>query len=109
MRPDRRRAPRVDTEGRVRGRITTLDAQVRIREISLGGLSLESDVEFPVGAVHEFELVLGDGATVEVSAEARYCRPAGAEGDGRYVAGFQFVDAADAGQTSVTELVDGLS
>jgi len=109
MRPDRRHAPRVDTEGRVRGRITTLDTPVHIREISLGGLSLESAVEFSVGAVHQFELVLGDGATVEVSAEARYCRPAATEVDGRYVTGFQFVDAADAGRTSVTDLVDGLS
>jgi len=109
MHPDRRRAPRVDTDGKVLGRITSLDTEVRIREISLGGLSLESDVEFPVGVVHSFELVLGDGARITVAAEARYSRPAGQDRNGRYVTGFQFIEAPDAMETSVTELVEGLS
>jgi len=108
MKPDRRTAPRVETHDRVRGRILTLDAEIRIREISLGGLSLESAVEFPVGAVHQFELVLGDGATVAVSAEARYCRPASPGHGQRFIAGFQFVEATDAAETSVTEIVEGL-
>jgi len=108
MKADRRRAPRVETHDRVRGRILTANAEIRIREISLGGMSLESDVEFPVGVVHEFELVLGDGATVAVSAEARYSRPASSSDPHRFVTGFQFVEAADVAETSVTEIVDGL-
>ncbi len=109
MTQDRRRAPRVDAVGRVQGRIVSLDAEVRIREISLGGLSIESSMEFPVGAVHRFELCLGDGALVAVSAAARYSRQTGIGGAGNYITGFQFVEDESDQDVAVTQFVEGLA
>ena len=63
---DRRRSARVVTLGRLRGAITSLGTPLVVREISLGGMSVETVNSFPVGSVNEFLLTLGDGAGVEV-------------------------------------------
>ena len=73
--------------------MVSLDVPVDVIEMSLGGMSVETSISFPVGAVHTFSLTLGDGSTVELTGTVRHCRnvaPAGAEA--RYVVGFQFVD-----------------
>jgi PilZ domain len=61
---DRRRSPRFEILGRLHGQIVSLDTPVAVREISLGGLSFQAVVPFPLGAVHEFKLTLGDGSFV---------------------------------------------
>ncbi len=93
MTDDRRRSPRVQLLGRLHGTMVSLDVPVDVIEMSLGGMSVETSISFPVGAVHTFSLTLGDGSTVELTGTVRHCRnvaPAGAEA--RYVVGFQFVD-----------------
>ena len=109
MSTERRRAPRAPTLGRVRGRIVSLEAQVEIREISLGGMSLVSEILFPEGAVHQFELMLGDGARVAVSARARHSREMPGDGKPRYITGFQFLDdEGDADSSGVLPIVQTL-
>ena len=100
MSDERRRAPRVQILGQLHGRLVTIDAEVHIREISLGGMSLVSGIQFPDGALHQFELMLGDGARVAVSARARHSKAIPGEGEPRFVTGFQFVDDEESTEDS---------
>jgi hypothetical protein len=87
---DRRRSPRVETRGPVRGRVLSGDIDVEVREISLGGMSIETPARLEVGAVLTFVLRLGDGSETEISGRVVYCRPLDAAAGSRYVSGVQF-------------------
>lgn len=66
---------------------------VRIREISFGGLSFESSITFPIGAVHEFRLQLGDSSDVVLRGRVVRCLQHGmADGAPRYTTAVQFID-----------------
>jgi len=102
MSHERRRSPRVAILGRVHGHVATLDVKVTVRDMSLGGLSMETAFAFPVGAVHEFRLLLGDGASVELRGRVVHSSEATTPAGGRvYVTGVQFIDddAADGAGT----------
>src|SRR5262245_24602415 len=79
MSTERRRSPRVALLGKVHGHIAALDVRVKVREMSLGGLSMETDISFPVGSVHDFSLTLGDGAAVLLKGEVVYSRGASSQ------------------------------
>jgi hypothetical protein len=90
---DRRRTPRVEILGRLHGRVVSLDVAVTVRELSLGGLAIETDAPFPVGAVHEFNLTLGDGSTVLLQGRVMHSRNVAPSGEPAvYVTGVQFID-----------------
>src|SRR5262245_9120046 len=90
---ERRRTPRIELLGRLHGHVVSLDVPVTVREISLGGMAVETAFSFPVGVVHEFRLTLGDGAHVVLRGQARHSRSQPAsEGTPIYVTGFEFVD-----------------
>jgi hypothetical protein len=90
---DRRRSPRFELLGRVHGQVVSLATDVRIREISLGGLSFESEIAFPVGAIHEFRLQLGDRSTVILRGRVVRCLKHGmVDGALRYTTAVQFID-----------------
>lgn len=96
MADDRRRSPRVQLLSRLHGTTVSLDVPVRVIQMSLGGMAVETTVAFPVGAVHAFSLTLGDGSIVELNARVMHCRngaPAGAPP--LYTVGLQFVDDGD--------------
>ncbi len=93
MNTDRRSAARLEILGRVHGQAVSLGVPVTVREISLGGMAIETPVPFPLGAVHEFRLTLGDGSTVLLRAQVVHCRPVGAAGaPPQFVSGMHFVD-----------------
>jgi hypothetical protein len=93
MGSERRRSPRIEMLGRVHGHVTSLDVAVTVREMSLGGMSLETEFAFPEGTVHAFVLTLGDGSAVDLRGRVVRCMEA-PRGDGtrRYITGIQFVD-----------------
>jgi PilZ domain len=98
---DRRRSARVEILGRVHGHSVSHDAAVTVRELSLGGMAIETAFSFPVGAVHQFKLTLGDGAHVLLSGQARHSRPVTSpNASARFVTGFEFVDDDAAGGSS---------
>ena len=98
MTTERRSAPRFQLLGRLHGHIVSLDTPVSVREISLGGLSFQSEMSFPVGAVHEFMLRLGDDSTVHLRGRiVRSREDQDADGHRIYLTGVQFVDD-DAGE-----------
>jgi len=93
MSDDRRRSTRIELLGRLHGHSVSLDLPVKVIQISLGGMAIETSVPFPVGAVHAFRLTLGDDSTTELVGRVMHCRdtaPAGAEPV--YVTGVQFVE-----------------
>jgi hypothetical protein len=89
---ERRRSTRVEVLGRIHGEVIALGTPLEVREISLGGMSVETPKAFPIGAVNDFLLTLGDGAGVEVLGKVVYSRVFD-EPDRRYfVSGIQFID-----------------
>ena len=106
---DRRRSPRVEVLGRIQGQVASLDIPVRVREISLGGMSIESQDAFEVGGVKDFLLTLGDGAGVELLGKIVYSRPMTEARRNFYVSGIQFVDGGESDSHGpVGGLIDGM-
>lgn len=107
---ERRRSPRIEILGRLHGHAVSLDVPVVVREISLGGMALETTFPFPPGAVHEFRLTLGDGAQVVLNGRVMHSRNTAEAGKPPvYVTGIQFVDdEPTTGDSSVSDIVDRL-
>jgi hypothetical protein len=101
---DRRRSPRVELLGRLHGHVVSLNLDVTVRDVSLGGLAIETEFSFPIGALHEFRLVLTDGTSSEVAARVVYSKPA-PQRAGYYVTGFQFLDDSLTSGFPVAELI----
>ena len=97
MNLERRRTPRVEVLDRLHGHIVSMGASLTVREVSLGGLSFSSMVSFPIGAIHEFRLTLGDGSAVLLRGSIVRSQPRPDDDDGsrRYLTGVQFLDDED--------------
>jgi hypothetical protein len=91
MAKERRRSPRIQILGRVHGHVASLDVAVKVREMSIGGLSMETEFPFPIGAQHDFSLTLGDGASVHLTGQVVYSREIAREdGSKLWLTGVQF-------------------
>ena len=87
-----RRSPRNDVRHRLSGRIVSLDLPVVVRDISLGGFSIESDRDLPDGA-HDIRLHEGERWSVTVNASSRHRQTLKSpDGSMHYVMGFQYND-----------------
>ena len=107
---DRRRAPRVEILGRLHGHVKTVGVPVTVREISLGGLSMEAAAAFPIGAVYEFSLTMGDDSAVLVRGRVVYSREhAMVDTAPVYMTGIQFIDEESEDDATVSDLIDRLS
>jgi len=63
--------------------------QIALRDISDGAFAVESPIDFPIGAEHQFEFIAPDGRTLIVTAIAKRCAPAAPyASERRFVAGF---------------------
>ena len=104
---DRRRSPRVQLMGRVHGKLIPANLPVHVREISLGGLSIETREGFEAGSVLNFTLTLGDGAGVLVAARIVYSRLIDGSDPAIYISGLEFVDgeSEDGGVSDLVEKV----
>jgi hypothetical protein len=93
---ERRHTPRVDLLADLHGHIVTLDEQVRVRQLSLGGLTVETTAPLSPRLVHDFRISFGNASTT-VHGRVIHSRVV-IDGDTvSYVAGIQFVDpGADA-------------
>jgi hypothetical protein len=88
---ERRRLPRVRALSTLYGYAVELEAKVEVREVSVGGFSAESPVEFVAGSVYTFLFSIADGTETMVRCECRHTRASQAGGTPRYIAGFQFL------------------
>jgi PilZ domain len=106
---DQRRSPRIEIQGRLHGHLVSLDAPVTVREMSLGGMSIETTFAFPIGAIHEFRLTLGDGSATLLRARVMHSRNVGAPAEPLYVTGLRFEDEEPGeGTPTVGDLIDNL-
>lgn len=105
---DRRRAPRIAIVGRLHGSSVTFDVPVLVRDFSLGGMAIQTDFQFPEGAIDTFEITLGDGSIVDLRGQVRHSRPEVTE-DGRtvYVTGIEFV--GEDAETETRQVVHQIS
>jgi PilZ domain len=105
---ERRRTPRIEILGQLYGEIVSVRTPITVREIGLGGFSVDTALALPVGAVHAFRLTPTEGAPVIVRARVVYSRAHEPAQDGTgYTSGLQFVD--DSGhhsRRSVASLID---
>jgi hypothetical protein len=93
MHVDRRRSPRIELVGSLHGRSVDANTAIKVREISLGGMAIETAVLLEAGAVHTFRLTLGDESTVDLAGRVMHCRLATDISDTtRYVSGVAFLD-----------------
>lgn len=93
MTSERRHSPRIEILGKLHGQIVAFDVPVTVTEISLGGLTLQAAVPFPVGAIHDFRLTLGDGSHVILKARVAHSNPLPGDSDPPvYQTGVQFID-----------------
>ena len=67
--PGGRYTPRLDTLGQVQVQVVSNPMPVTLREISLGGFSVESTAPFTSGTSHRFRFGLEDGSAVAALAE----------------------------------------
>ena len=105
-----RRAPRIELMERIHGHLTSVDVPVLVREISLGGLSVQAALRFPVGAVHEFRLTLGDLSTVMVRGRVVHCTPREDEkGQLVYNTGIEFLEDQPVSSPKIPDLVSRMT
>jgi c-di-GMP-binding flagellar brake protein YcgR len=90
--PERRRNPRVDVLGQVHVHIVTSPVPATLREISLGGFSIESTTPFAPGIRHDFHFSLDDGSDIRVRATSVHCSLVRVEsGLSMHLSGFEFI------------------
>ena len=105
---ERRRSPRIEILGRLHGQVVALNVEVVVREMSLGGMSLEGPFAFPTGAVHEFRLTLGDRSIV-VKGRVAHCSITDVEQEQVvYTAGIEFIEPSDRVATVINEFIDAI-
>jgi hypothetical protein len=107
-RADLRRTPRIDVRQRLIGHLVSLDRPVVVRDISLGGFSVESDEALPTG-VHIVRLQDDERWSVTVTAASRHQHSMRApDGTLRYVMGFEYEDQTPDTQHTLRVLFERL-
>jgi hypothetical protein len=108
-RPDLRRTPRIDVRHRLRGTLVSLNRPVVVRDISLGGFSVETEDELPDG-LHIVRLQEGDRWSVTVTAASRHRRATkSATGTPCHITGFQYEDQSPDTQQTLRVLFERLA
>jgi hypothetical protein len=91
---ERRREPRLDVLGELHGQIENLGIPLIVRDLSLGGCSIETHKPLETGSTHFVRIDVYDSLSVTLQARvAHSSRAAGADRPTRYISGLQFLDA----------------
>jgi len=105
MTTERRRSARIEILNRIHGHVTAFDVFVTVRDISLGGMSVETAFSFPEGVVHEFRLTMGDQPQAIIHGRVLRCREHTRSDGGRiYLSGIEFIDQVPPG--IVAEMIE---
>ena len=108
-RPDHRRTPRINVRHRLTGHLVEIDQPVVVCDISLGGFSVESEVELPAG-VHIVRLQEGERWSVTVTAASRHHQSRkSARGGVHHVLGFEYEDQTPETQHTIRVLFERLA
>ena len=108
-RGEQRRSPRIDVRQRLSGEFVELARAVVVRDISLGGFSVESDEALPSG-VHLVRLQEGERWSVTVTAASRHHGHSRAhDGSVRYLMGFEYEDQSPETRQTIRVLFERLA
>jgi len=102
---ERRKHPRFLAAGRIAGHLIERDTPVRVRDIGLGGFSIETTTPLEAGGEHHIRFVSADEWSAVMTALVANCRPSCAEdGSPLFVAGLSFLpdDQPDSRRTVET-------
>ena len=103
--PDRRRSARVDLLADLQGHVVTLDEAVQVKQVSHGGLTVETTAPLSPRVTHEFRVTIGD-RTALVKARVAHSRVQ-LQGDTvSYQSGLEFVEPAPEAEAILREIVD---
>lgn len=104
----RRRTARIEQTGQVSVGITDAAFSTDLRDLSLGGFSIVSTKNFPLGMTHWFRFTTTGGEVVTLPAKAVHCRPL--PGDTKYISGWEFMPgSAEVTDIAVGRLLDAMT
>jgi len=106
---ERRQSPRLQILEDLHGRVVPLGLEMTMRDISLGGFSVESPVAFPVGAVHRFRFNLDDSRLVTIVARVVHTAPVMTDRGQSYRTGLQFITSTEEFRQAVEALLDRMT
>jgi hypothetical protein len=107
---ERRRNPRIDVLGQVHVHIATSPAPASLREMSLGGFSIETTTPFPPGQRHDFHFSLDDGSDLRVRATSVHCSLVRVvAGLSMHLSGFEFIQRDADVRDDVEAFVDRIT
>jgi len=106
---ERRQSPRLQILEDLHGRVVPLGLEMTMRDVSLGGFSVESPIAFPVGAVHRFRFNLDDSRLVTVVARVVHTTPVMTDRGQSYRTGLQFITSTDEFRQAVEVLLDRMT
>jgi hypothetical protein len=104
--PDRRRTPRVDLLADLQGHIVTLDEQVQVTQLGLGGMTIETTAPLSPRLVHDFRISSLD-ATITVHGCVVHSRVV-IRGDAvSYLSGIEFTEPSPETLQAVRRIIEG--
>lgn len=103
--PDRRSEVRVDLLADLEGHLVTLDEQVQVRQLSLGGMLVETTAPLSPRIDHDFRLTAGP-VSVTLKARVVHSRVAIDRDAVTYLSGVQFIDPPPASLEHLRELIE---
>ena len=90
---ERRKHPRFAAAGRLAGHLVERNLPVRVRDIGLGGFSVETMEPLPAGGEHKVRFISHDDWSTILPAKLANCRPSCADdGSPLFVSGFAFLN-----------------
>lgn len=105
--PDRRRAPRVDLLAELQGHLVTLDELVQVKQLSLGGLVVETTAPLSPRHEHDLRITFGEKAAL-VRVRVIHTRVALVGEAVIYISGLQLVDPSPDVVAMIRGFLDGL-
>jgi hypothetical protein len=95
--PERRRHPRFGAQNRLAGYLPDQDLPVSVRDIGLGGFSIETVAPLEAGIEHRVRFISKDDWSAELPARVANSRPSCRDdGSPIFVAGFAFSEDGNA-------------
>lgn len=90
MSKERRRTTRIEIIQQIGGMVVPMRAHLRVKEMSLGGMLIETNAELPPLDIQEFRLQLSDGGETMVRGHVVHGRFAVRQGGVMYTLGIEF-------------------
>lgn len=104
---ERRDSERIDLLGTLHGDVLVVQA-TEIRQISRGGMLVETRFALHVDSLHDFRLSLGTRSVVVKGRVAHSRLSDVAQDSVFYLSGVEFVDQTEAVQSAILEFIDAL-